>query len=240
MILNFQGVSLKEPDVLLGYGSQLPPYTLQLLYQDYNTPPFAKGTAVQVSQFPNIWNLTYENSDWTRLLAFHDGLLAVLNVNSTGVTNMQGMFMDCKKMKFTVPFDTSTVTNMAEMFQVCNSLKSVPLFNTSAVTDMQHMLQLCTSLKAVPLFDTSNVTDMHYMFDQAAIEVIPLFNTSKVVNTIGMFGRAIYVTTGALALYQQLSTQTTPPLYYSDTFEICGYATEQGRAELAQIPDDWK
>ena len=126
------------------------------------------------------------------------------------------------------------------MFTECNSLKSIPLFNTSAVTDMHAMLQTCTSLKAVPLFDTSNVTDTSYMFYQAAIEVIPLFNTGKVVNTIWMFGRAIYVITGSLALYQQLSTQTTPPLYHSNTFEMCGYATEQGKAELAQIPAEWK
>ena len=42
------------------------------------------------------------------------------------------------------------------------------------------------------------------------------------------------------ALYNQLSTQTTPPSSHSQTFYDCGSNTTTGSAELAQIPSDWK
>jgi surface protein len=103
------------------------------------------------------------------------------------------------------------------MFYDCESLIIVNLFDTSNVTDMAAMFSSCFSLASVPLFNTSNVTNMDGM----------LFNCFKVKN-------------GALALYQQASTQTTPPSNHSRTFLNCGRDTTTGAAELAQIPSDWK
>jgi len=48
------------------------------------------------------------------------------------------------------------------------------------------------------------------------------------------------VESGALALYQQASTQSNPPQQHSYTFRNCGSNTTTGSAELAQIPNDWK
>jgi len=48
------------------------------------------------------------------------------------------------------------------------------------------------------------------------------------------------VESGALALYQQASTQATPPAYHHYTFYRCGRDTTTGAAELAQIPSSWK
>lgn len=120
----------------------LPPYTIRLKYKDGITPTFTKGTGVQVSQEQNIWDLTYENSDWSYLLYIHDDLLEVLGANATGVTNM------------------------AHTFDLCSSLTSVPLFDTSNVTDMSGMFRYCTLLASVPLFDTINVTDINNMFSR--------------------------------------------------------------------------
>jgi hypothetical protein len=47
------------------------------------------------------------------------------------------------------------------------------------------------------------------------------------------------VETGALALYQQASTQATPPSKHDSTFWNCGRDTVTGAAELAQIPSSW-
>lgn len=113
--------------------------------------------------------------------------------------------------------NTSNVTNMNAMFTGCNSLTSVPLFDTSKVTYMRYMFQNCTSLTSIPLFDTSKVTDMTWMFYQCW-----------------------KVQSGALALYQQASTQTNPPYNHNRTFYQCGRDTETGVAELAQIPSNWK
>jgi len=48
------------------------------------------------------------------------------------------------------------------------------------------------------------------------------------------------VQSGALALYNQASTQANPPTNHTLAFQNCGVDTQTGAAELAQIPSDWK
>jgi surface protein len=103
------------------------------------------------------------------------------------------------------------------MLEYCSALSSIPLFDTSNATTMGYMCQLCTSLTSIPLFDTSKVSDMG-----------------------NMFWGCTNVQSGALALYQQASSQTNPPSSHKKTFYNCGSNTQTGAAELAQIPDDWK
>lgn len=129
---------------------------------------------------------------------------------------MDNLFLSCESLTSVPLFDTSRVTDMHQMFKICRSLTSVPSFNTSNVTDMNSMFQDCSSLTSIPLFDTSNVEYMNYAFR-----------------------RCYNVESGALALYQQASTQTNPPTNHSNTFTDCGRDTQTGAAELAQIPTSW-
>ena len=170
----------------------LPPYTIRLLYNDGATPTVIMGTGVQVSQSPNIWDWTYNNTVWESLLEEEYDLLEVLGANTSGVTNMAGMFTHCDSLTTAPLFDTSSVTNMSNMFRQCGSLTTAPLFDTSSVTNMSQMFDDCTNVE-----------------------------------------------TGALALYQQASTQATPPSNHDRTFRHCGSGTVTGTAELAQIPSDW-
>lgn len=197
-------------------GPVLPPYTLRLKFTEGVTPTFSKGTGVQVSSSPNIWDLTYENINWGGLLSNQSDLLEVLGANTSNVTQMGTMFYLCTSLTSVSLFDTSNVTNMNSTFSNCTSLITVPLFDTSNVTDMWGMFLRCSSLTAVPLFNTSNVTDMRSVFRECR-----------------------NVQTGALALYQQASTQANIPSH-SLTFNKCGSNTQTGAAELAQIPSDWK
>lgn len=88
--------------------------------------------------------------------------------------------------------------------------------NTTGVTNMESLFDECESLTNVPLFDTSNVTNMNYAFSTC-----------------------YKVQSGALALYQQMSSQATPPSSHITTFYLCGRDTTTGAAELAQIPYSW-
>ena len=371
---------------------RLPAYTIRLLYEDGVTPTFTKGTATQVSSSPNVWDLTYANSNWNMLLSgsadggqlvHRSSLLKVLGANTTGVTDMsemfeacehlnevalfdtslvtttEEMFIDCKRITSVPDFDTknvsnfvdmfvqsglvvapnfdtrsavnmstmffncfyltyvpayntSSVTDMGGMFWGCQSLTSVPLmdtknvtdfnamfsgcralttipaFDTSSVTDMSGMFNECISLTSVPLMDTKNVTDFHHMFAYCrslttipsfdtrsatsigsmfynclALTSVPLLDTKNVTNfndtfmgcieltSIPLFdtrsatsmNRTFYscvkVASGALALYQQASSQTVPPSSHSETFLGCGMNTSTGTADLGQIPQDW-
>ena len=126
------------------------------------------------------------------------------------------------------------------LFNGNNYLEAVLGANTTNVTAMNSTFQYCHGLLTVSLFDTSNVTNMGRMFEDCNhLTIIPLFNTSKVIVMDSAFSNCYRVESGALALYQQASSQTTPPTYHSGTFSYCGQYTQTGSAELAQIPYSW-
>ena len=118
------------------------------------------------------------------------------NVDTSHVTNMRFMFMDCKQLlKLDLSnFDTSYVTSMWNMFSGCENLKELNLsnFDTSNVTDMAGMFERCENLKELDLsnFNTSNVISMKLMFaDCKNLKELDLshFDTSQVENMEGMF-----------------------------------------------------
>lgn len=194
----------------------LPPYTIRLKFTEGITPTFSKGTVVQVSSSPNIWDLTYVNTDWTELVKGQSYLIEVIDANSTGVISMNGLFYNCSNLTSVALFDTSSVTDMGSMFYSCSVLTTIPLFDMANVTSIMWLCTNCTNLT-----------------------FIPLFNTSSVVECDWAFSACINVQTGALALYNQLSSQGTV-MYYGGTFRNCGSNTTTGAAELAQIPSRWK
>lgn len=170
----------------------LPPYTLRLKYTEGVTPTFSKGTAVQVSSSPNVWDLTYENSNWDSLVGDQSNqrgeLLEVLGGNTSNVTAMNGLFGNCKKLTTVALFDTSKVTNTSWMFKWCDYLTSVPLFNTSKVTNMDGMFVGCQRLMIVPFFETHNVTSFYQTFaDCNLLQYSPQFDTYSAISMYEMY-----------------------------------------------------
>lgn len=196
----------------------LPAYTLRLKYRDGVTPSFSYGTATQVSSSPNIWDWTYISNDWSGVFNGHHDLIEVMDCGDTsGVTSFYIAFQNCDSLTSICLLNTSNATSMRGMFWDCQGLTSLPLFNTHNVTDIHDLCYGCRSLTSIPLFDTTNATNVNYMFYDC-------YN----------------IQSGALALYNQMSTQTNPPSSHSNCFSNCGVATQTGAAELAQIPSDWK
>ena len=189
----------------------------------------------------NVYNMS-------NMFSGNYSLTSVAYFDTSAVTDMSSMFYYTGLTSVPL-FDTSSVTNMSSMLRSCSSLTSVSLFDTSNVTDMSYMFSYCYGLTSVPLFDTSNVTNMNNMFYMQSsslvpytsqLTTVPLFDTSKVTITAGMFMNCYNVESGALALYQQMSSQANPPEYKANTFRNCGSNTVTGAAELAQIPSGWK
>ena len=170
-----------------------------------------------------------------------EALTSVPLFDTSSVKRMSNMFAGCKSLTSVPLFDTSSVVYMQSMFLSCSSLKSVPLFDTSSVLYMSNMFGECTSLKSVPLFNTSSAKSMVSMFyGCSSLKSVPLLDTSSVTNMESMFQYCRNVESGALALYQQASSQATPPSSHAYCFRDCGLDTTTGAAELAQIPSDWK
>lgn len=112
--------------------------------------------------------------------------------------------------------------------------------NSSGVTNMLDMINYNTMLESVAIFDTSSVTNITYMLEQcSSLKHIPLFDTRNVNRCIAAFRGCTNVESGALAMYNQLSTQANVPQYHSYCFTDCGINTASGLAELQQIPQSW-
>ena len=218
----------------------LPDNTVRIKYQAGYTPTMG-DTQTLIDADENIWDIYTASNDWSGLFYVKSNLLEVIGANTSSVTDMRYMFQNCTSLTSVPLFDTSSITNMKYMFDSCTSLTSVPLFDTSSVTNMYGMFDRCTSLTSVPLFDTSKAKDTRYMFRECtSLTSVPLFDTSSVTDMRDMFDGCFNVESGALALYQQASSQATPPLLYDLCFRNCGRDTTTGAAELAQIPSDWK
>ena len=161
--------------------------------------------------------------------------------DTSNVVDMGGAFYNCTNLTSVPLYDTSNVTNMNSTFSECYNITDIPAFDTSNVTNMSYTFNKCYKLTDIPFFDTSNVTSMSNMFDgcSSLSGTIPLFNTNKAKVTTEMFFQCRNIQSGALALYQQMSTQTTPPSSHSKTFWFCGRNTVEGYAELQQIPSAW-
>lgn len=183
-------------------------------------------------------------------------LRAVKLFDTSSVTNMSYMFDSCHFLGYNIilspvynkidggtyavpAFDMSRVTTTRCMFSDDGYLTQVPLWDTSSVTDMSEMFGN-SGLHTVPLFNTSSVTTMYNSFLECrSLTNIPLFDTTNVTDIRDAFYNCTAVESGALELYNQASTQTTPPTYYSGAFLNCGANTTSGAAELAQIPSSW-
>lgn len=246
----------------------LPAYTIRIRCTD-GVIPDLKLTGIRysrVSTSPNVFDITYNNSDWGSLLvpltndlleilggnlvgvtkvdylcAFCEALTSVATMDTTTITHFGGMFYICKGLTSVHKFSTSRGTDVRGMFFRCESLTSVPQYDISNATFGSTMFAECKSLQTVPLLDTSNFTTMKSMFEECqSLTRIPLFNTSKVTDMDDAFAHCYKVQSGALALYKQASSQANPPSTHSRTFRDCGRDTVSGAAELVQIPNDWK
>lgn len=176
------------------------------------------------AKFHNVW-------DWTK--------------TASPATSFQGAFSNAFKdadnlVSVISAGDTSAITVFGDLFQACSSLVKVCLFDTSAATNIVGMFSGCSNLEEIPLFDFGSLTNMFGAFSNcSALKHIPLFDTSKVTNIGNVFNGCVNAEGGALALYEQASTQTTPPSTTANCFKDCGKDTEMGAAELAQIPASW-
>ncbi len=119
------------------------------------------------------------------------------NFDTSKVTNMAGMFYDCRSLKALdlSSFNTSNVTDMSNMFFNCLSLEKLSLINfrTCFVTNMGSMFGNCSELSEIDFgrdFDTSEVKDFHSMcFGCSNIEQLDLsaFDTSNATDMGFMF-----------------------------------------------------
>lgn len=156
-------------------------------------------------------------------------------------TDFTWAFQDCKNLKIVPQYTTGTDSvSWYQAFSGCKSLVAAPDLDLTYATNTAEMFSGCESLAYVPDYDVSSAT-VYGMFSGCR-------SLTKIPNLTGLEGKSSLdrlfedcygIQTGADTLYQQLSTQATPPTSTTDTFKNCGAATVTGSAALATIPASW-
>lgn len=241
-MLKYNGRIITKNDRWIGnYIPPIPENTIRLRYRVGGSPDFHKGTGKCIDSVNNIWDLTYDDPDWSLILYNNTDLLEIVGSNTPNVTNLDSAFSWCTEMTTITQFDTSNVEDFTDAFQYCHWLSSIPLLDTSKATTTLGMFSWCEHLEEVPLFDTSNATDLSAMFEYCTrLKHIPLIDTSKAIEVGSICYDCYKAESGQLALYQQMINQANPPQEHLYAFHRCGRDTTTGAAELAQIPSDWK
>ena len=215
-------------------------------YQAFNWNPSTNGYVKIISAgtltIPTILGeiLSPYAGMFRQCLAFTD----VCALSFPNVTFSPQLFNGCKYINL-AGLSVPSTTSLNSAFKAGNRQYSYftsvgPIVTSSALTDVEQMFYGARALTAAPYFETSGVSNMKsLLYDCNSITTLPLYHTDSFTDIDTAFYFCKNVESGALALYQQMSTQTTPPTKHTNTFQNCGSDTVTGAAELAQIPSSW-
>lgn len=205
-------------------GSALAPRSMRFDFKYDHFNPITGLTDLSAQGFiwthvaDDVYDFHYDNADWgVRTISGSTG--GLFNVYRTG-TGSSVVYPMTQHQFDVLDMDMTGVTTVSSLFASAWSVQNIfSIRNTSSVTNFNSFIAhsaRTVAIPSLPLFDTSSAVDVTYMCR----------NTKK-------------VNSGSLALYQQMSSQATPPSSYSGCFQNCGSSTTQGKAERAQIPTTW-
>ena len=123
------------------------------------------------------------------------------NLDTSQVTNMYSMFIDCSDLRILSgisTWNTQNVTDMSCMFYGCDQLQTLDLsgWDTQNVIDISSMFSWCRFLQTLDLstWDTSSVTDISLMFYSCGslktIYAKDWTSNSNIVSGSGVFYRS--------------------------------------------------
>ena len=162
------------------------------------------------------------------------------NLNTSEVTNMRGMFINCSKLTSlnVHGFNTSNVTDMYFMFAGCSGLTSLDVsnFNTSNVTTMMGMFQNCTNLTSLDLsnFNTANCTSLYQTFYNCKkLQTVDVsnFNTAKVADMRSTFENCNALTNVDVSGFNTAKVTTMSHMFTGcsalTSLDVSGFNTEK-------------
>lgn len=138
--------------------------------------------------------------------------LKTLIIDTSGATELQFMFSDCT-IENPPYLNTSNVTDVEGMFFKCANLKNIPLYDFSSVTNMLGTFELCSNITSIPSLDTHNVKNIEFCFDKCTkLKSIPLLDFSNVTNAGGVFYNCTSLTDvgGFIGLKTDISIYHSP------------------------------
>ena len=192
-----------------------------------------------------IFDASFANARPTSCYKWFRGCQDLTNIegikylNTENVTNMDGMFQNCKSLTTLdlSRFDTKNVTDMSGMFYACLALTTLDIanFDTKNVTNMSHMFTDCYTLTTLDVsnFDTQNVTNMSGMFwGCAALTTLDVshFDTQNVTDMDGMFCNCSALTTLDVSNFDTKNVTNMSGMFSScyalNTLDIASFDTQ--------------
>ena len=218
------------------------------LNEGYNAPGWYKSNGY-VSNANTIekvvFDASFANARPTSCCKWFFGCTDLTNIegikylNTENVTNMDGMFQNCKSLTTLdlSRFDTKNVTNMNGMFYACLALTTLDIanFDTKNVTNMSHMFNGCYTLTTLDVsnFDTQKVTNMSGMFwNCAALTTLDVshFDTQNVTDMDGMFCNCYALTTLDVSNFDTKNVTNMNGMFSScyalNTLDIASFDTQ--------------
>ena len=168
-------------------------------WYDWQNPDYtvvdADKSITGISQYQNNKNVRYAKmfntsqvTDMNSMFMNCSNLTSIPALDTSQVTFMYRMFESCSRLTSIPTLDTSKATNMYGMFTGCTSITSIPALDTSQATNVGSMFYGCTSLTSIPTLDTSQATNTGHMFNGcASLASIPVLDTSQVTDMNAMF-----------------------------------------------------
>lgn len=209
--------------------------------------PSGEQGAVKIKAAGNLTKPMYIGAGDSPYPGMFRGNLALTDVcllKFPNVTYSPNLFNGCQNLNLAGLYVPST-TALNSAFkagnhQTSNSTRIGPITTSSALQNVEQLFYGWIYLTEAPYFQTAGVVNMASMFYNCqSLTSIPLYDTTSAQDVRAMLYDCRDVESGALALYQQMSTQATPPSQHTNCFANCGSDTVTGAAELAQIPASW-
>lgn len=179
-------------------------------------------------------------------------LSSICYFDMSNVTNARSWFYACDTYNLSgLPiYNTSAVTSFQGAFIQARVRQPITLDCRSCL-DLGWAFNTPENIvTGFPVLkNTYNVTNWAGSFSRFAIDrftlkdnqlVIPDYDFSNATNVSAMFLGNPYVSGGISSTYAKLSALGNQITAHSACFRSCGTSSEQGRAELALIPSDWK
>lgn len=147
----------------------------------------------------------------------------IIDSNLSGVTDADNLVSSARNVVNCVLKNTGDIVNASNMLSGGNrptTLTTLNALDLHSATDIRNLLYGATSL----------------------VSALDIRLSGIVTNCSRAFYNCTKVPSGALAMYNSLSSQATPPSSYSLCFANCGNSAAQDapiHMEMAQIPSSW-
>ena len=174
----------------------------------------------------------------SNISTYKDRIVYLPKIDTSGKTDMTGMFQGCNIMVAIPMIDTSSATNMKNMFYQCYALICIPQLDISKSKSMQGIFKQCYSLSYVPVLDMSAGPVVSQMFsDCYSLQAAPASDLSKCGSLDFMYSNCYSLTfIPPIVLKTSWSVNISNIFYKSNALVNCNIKNLKDSIELDDSP----